>query len=89
MTARARNKREARVYADARLRQFLTHIIEDSMRYMQYASRDTITYNDVVLALKRNHIFLHPPASAGHDNRENNHQHNGHNRDRHRDANDN
>jgi hypothetical protein len=88
MTARVRNKREARVYADARLRQFLTQIIGDSVRYMHYASRNTtVTHNDVVHALKRNNIFL-PPALARQDNREHHHQHGDHDRDRHRDRDD-
>jgi len=51
----------AGVYDEARscLREFLTTIIHDSVIYVDYAHRSTVTKQDVCHALKRNGVTLY------------------------------
>jgi histone H3/H4 len=46
--------------AKAALVEFLSHIIQDTTTYTEYASRKTVITNDVVRALKKNgYTFYH------------------------------
>lgn len=61
MTAHIRRTARKQFHQDSEqlLKQFLKHIIRDSIRYMEYTPRkNTIIRNDVILALKRNNIHI-------------------------------